>query len=403
MAAALQGLKVVEWGEFIAAPYSGKLLADMGAEVIKVERPGVGDVSRHHGPFTSDGPNPEASGLFLYLNGNKLGVTLDVAQPPGLALLRELLQGTDLFITSYPPSLVEQSGLDYQSLKADYPRLIVATITPYGWTGPYRHFQGYDINVCALGGVTFSVGEEGREPLTPPYQQGDYQAALSAVGGSLTALLARGVSGQGQHVDIAASEVWATVHSGGAVTTYLYQGVTGHRAGRRRRDLYPYTLLQCKDGQMCLIARDGYQWKRFLVEVMGREDLANNPRYRDRRVLAEEYPEEMDRELLPWLEQHTREEVFRLCLEHHIPFAPVRRVDEVATDPHLAARQFFATVEHPVAGPVQQPGAPYKFSATPWRLDRPAPLLGQHNRKIFGDRLKHSPGELDNLAQAGVI
>jgi CoA:oxalate CoA-transferase len=403
MASALQGLKVVEWGEFVSAPYCGKMLADMGAEVVKVEPPSVGDGSRSIGPFPKGRANGETGGLFLYLNGNKLGVTLDLGREAGISLMKELLKEADAFITNYSPSTVEALGLDFESLQESHPQLIVATITPYGWTGPYRHYKGYDINICALGGVTFSVGEEAREPLTLPCQQGEYQAALGAVAGILTALMAREITGRGQQVDVAGAEVWATVHSGGTVTTYLYQGVTGQRAGLRRRDLYPYVLLQCKDGQMCLIARDGYQWKRFLVDVMGRDDLAEHPRYRDRRVLAEQYPEEMDQQLLPWLMRHTRDEIFRLCLEQRVPFAPVRRIDEVAADPHLAARQFFVTIEHPVAGLVRQPGAPYRLSATPWQLRRPAPLLGQHNQEVFGDWLKHSPDQLARFQEAGVI
>ena len=399
----LEGIRVIEWGEFVSAPFCGRLLAGLGAEVIKVERPGSGDEARHHGPFPNGVPNPEASGLFLHLNVGKRSVALDPALPEGRDLLRQLLADADVLLTNYRPSAVEGMGFAPQDLLAINPRLIVTTVTPYGWTGPYRDLAGYDITVLALAGVSFSVGEPEREPLAPPYFMGDYQAGLTASSATVTALLARDSTGRGQHVDIAAFEPWATYHAGAAVTTFVYQGVTGHRAGRRRPDLYPYTLLPCKDGLLCLIAREGRQWKRFLLDVMQREDLANHERYRDRRTVAEQYPEEMDALLAPWLMERTREEIFELCRRGRAPFAPVRRIDEALGDPHLAARGFFRQLGHPVAGPLPYAGAPFQMSDAPWRMDRAAPTLGEANEDIYCGLLGCDAGRLEELRLAGVI
>ena len=399
----LEGVRVVEWGEFVSAPYCGRILAGLGAEVVKVETPGSGDEARLHGPFPNDQPNPEASGLFLHLNVGKRGVTLDPAKPEGLALFRRLLSETDILVTNYRPSQVEALGLGPEDLLALNPRIIAATVTPYGWTGPYRNLPGCDLTVLALAGVSFSVGEPDREPLTPPYFMSDYQAGLTAASAIMTALFAREDTGRGQHVDIAAFEPWATYHAGATVTTFVYQGVTGHRDGRRRPDLYPYTLLPCKDGLLCLIAREGRQWKRFLVDVMQREDLADHERYRKRRVVAEEYPEEMDALLSPWLMERTREEIFELCRKHRVPFAPVRRIDEVLNDPHLAERGFFRTIDHPVAGSLPYTGAPFQMSETPWSMHSAAPTLGEANEEVFGVRLGCSKEALNALQLSSVI
>ena len=400
---ALSGLQVLELGESVSAPYCGKLLADMGAEVIKVERPGEGDVSRREGPFPSDVPDDEKSGLFLNLNTSKLGITLDFLAPKGRDILMELLKEADVLIENNPPKLMESLELDYNSLRQVNPRLIVTSITPFGWSGPYRDYKGYDINILAFGGVSNSVGDPEREPLTPPLGQGEYQTGLSAAAGTLLAVLARGVTGMGQHVDIAGHQVWATIHQGAAVTTFVYIGSTGKRKGRTRGDLYPYTLLPCKDGYMCLIAREGRQWKRFLVEVMDREDIANNPRYRDRRVVGEQLHQEMDALLRPWFMERTKEEIFKLCREHAVPFAPVYDIGEVVNNDHLRARGFFEEVTHPAAGTYTYPGAPFKFSSTPWQISRPAPLLGEHNSDVYGTRLHYSPEQLGDLSRAGII
>jgi len=399
---ALAGLRVIEWGNYISAPYCAKLLADLGAEVIKIEEPGWGDIARRHGPFPGDVPHPEKSGLFLYLNTNKLGITLNLRTFTGQKILKELLKEADVFVENNPPRLMEELGLDYEHLKELYPRLIMTSITPYGQTGPYRDYRGYDINVCAAAAISFSVGERGREPLIPPLGQSEYQAAMGGAAATMVALLAREVTGRGQHVDATGLEIFATIHSGGTVTTYLYQGITGYREGHRRADLYPYAVLPCKDGYICLIAREGRQWKRFL-EVMGNPAWSKDPRFWDRRAMAEQYADEVDSYILPWLKERTKEEIFALCRQNRIPFAPVRTIDEVVKEPHLEQRGFFVEIEHPQAGALKYPGVPYRFSATPCQVWRPAPLLGEHNEEIYCRRLGYTREELADLRRGGII
>jgi len=401
MMEALEGIQVVEFGQFISAAFCARLLADFGAEVIKVEPPG-GDKARRHGPFPGDVPHPERSGLFLFLNTNKKGITLDASSPTGRQLLLRLLAGADILVSDYPPPRMEEWGLTYERLREVNPRLIMTTITPYGWTGPYRNYKAYDINIGAVGGVTVAAGRPDREPLNHPLNQSHYQGGIQGAIATMLALFAREVTGRGQHVDLSEAEAWHTFHLGSNLVTYLFSNRVRRRAGHRTETFYPYCILPCKDGYFCLIAMQMREWERFL-HMIGDPEWAQNPRYQDRAAMGEEYPDEVDALLLPWLMAHTKEEIFRLCQEHKVPFGPVRTVDELVHDPHLNARGFFVEVEHKEAGRLKYPWVPYRFSRTPARLPRPAPLLGEHNEEVYLGRLGLSREELARLGRAGII
>jgi len=403
---ALTGIKVLEYANFIAGPYCGKLLADLGAEVIKIEKPVVGDEARQYGPFPDDLPHPERSGLFLYLNTNKLSITLNVEAATGAKILKELLKESDIFIEDNPPATMERLGLDYPNLQKVNPGIIMVSITPFGQSGPYRDYKGYAINCSALGGQSVCAGEPGREPLTPPLSLGHYQSGAAGAVAALAALFARELTGKGQQADISEAQVWATLHTGNQVSAYVMHGLKRMRWGHRTPGVYPYTILPCQDGYMSMIAIQGYQWKRFL-ELIGDGEVpdwyANDPRFKNRREISLKYADEMDALLAPWLMSHTKEEIYNLCREKKIPFAPVRNIKEVVNDPHLKVREYFVEVEHPAAGPLKYPGAPYKLSETPWKIDRPAPLLGEHNEEVYCQRLGYPKEELSQLRRGGII
>lgn len=401
---ALAGLKVVEFGSFISAPYCTKLMADMGAEVIKVEQPGKGDESRDYGPFPDDIPHPERSGLYLYLNTNKLGITLKVETATGVAILKELLKEADVFVENNPPGFMQRLGMDYVKLKELNPRLIVTSITPYGQTGPYKDYKAYAINCCAFGGVSQSIGHHWREPLTAPISQGHYQAAVSGAGATMVALLARDSTGRGQHIDISEADVWATYHVGFGITIYAF-GVREHlRKGYIGGGwTYPARrVIPCKDGYMVLCAPQLKQWLKFL-ELMGTPEWTQNPRYRDRHAMEDDYPEEVDSLLTPWFLERTKKELFELFEKNAIPFAPLYNMADEVNDEHLRERKFFATVGRDEVGRLKYPGAAYKFSRTPWSLKHPAPTLGEHNEEIYCGRLGYSREDLVDLRRAGVI
>ena len=300
MADALESLRVIEYGQFISAAFCARLLADFGAEVVKVEPP-QGDKARRHGPFAGDVPHPERSGLFLFLNTSKKGITLDASSPTGRQILLRLLAEADILVSDYPPHRMEELGLIYEELREANPRLIMTTITPYGWTGPYRDYKAYDINVGAVGGVTIVAGSPDREPLNHPLSQSHYQGGLQAAIATMLALFAREMTGRGQHVDLSEAEAWHSFHLGSNLVSYLFSNRVRRRAGHRTEAwFYPYCILPCKDGYFCLIAMQRQEWDRF-VHMMGDPEWAQDPRYQDRSAMGEEYPDEVDALILPWL------------------------------------------------------------------------------------------------------
>jgi CoA:oxalate CoA-transferase len=401
---ALSGLRVVEYGSFVSAPFCTKLMADLGSEVIKVEKPDTGDESRNHGPFPGDIPHPERSGLFLYLNTNKLGITLNAKTLRGQKILKGLLKDADVFVENNTPQSMNELGLDYASLRELNPRLIMTSITPYGQTGPYSDYKAYAINCCAVGGVSQSIGHHWREPLTAPLSMGHYQAAISGAGATMIALLVRDATDRGQHIDISETEVWATYYVGFGITIHAF----GARDNLRKGYIgggwtYPARrVIPCKDGFMALCAPQLKQWIRFL-DLMGTPEWAKDPRYRDRHAMEDDYPEEVDALLAPWFLERTKKELFELFEKNAIPFAPLYDMADEASDPHLSERGFFATTDRDDTGTLKYPGAPYKFSKTPWALNRPAPLLGEHNEEIYCGRLGYSREDLVALRRAGII
>jgi crotonobetainyl-CoA:carnitine CoA-transferase CaiB-like acyl-CoA transferase len=400
---ALEELKVIEYGSLISGPYCAKLLAGLGAEVIKVEKPGSGDEARNHGPFPNDTPHPERSGLFLALNDNKLGITLNLDIKLGKDAFKSLIENADVFIENNAPGHMGELGLGYDSLKKINPKLIMVSITPFGQAGPYRDYKAYHINCCAAGGEAVGIGHPDREPLTMPLSQGGYQAGVSAATAVLAALLAREKIGRGQYIDISEVEVWATNHVGANVLTFLYQGVTGIRRGIHGGYFrYPCTIFQCKDGYVSANAAQLDQWLR-LLELLGSPKWAKNPRYRDRRAMGEQYPDEVDALMLPWFKEHTREEILKLCQDRRIPIAPVYNIGELVNHPHLKERNFFLEIDHSQAGRLKYPKGPCTFHRTDWKLKRAAPLLGEHNELILCQRLGYSKEDLVDMKKSGAI
>jgi CoA:oxalate CoA-transferase len=403
MQKALEGLRVIEYGNYISAPYCTKLLAGLGAEVIKIEKPGIGDESRSHGPFPDDIPDYEKSGLFLFLNTNKLGITVNLETITGKNIFKQLIGNADILVENNAPEMIQNLGIGYPELQKINPKLIMASITPFGQTGPYKDYKAYDINSCGSGGMSVGVGEPDREPLTMPLSQGGYQAGVSAAIGILGALFTRKKIGEGQHIDVSEVEVWATLHMIQSSQTFLYRGITGIRRGIHAGFfLYPGTILPCKDGFINLTAPQLEQWIRFL-KLMGNPAWTENPRYRNRRAMHEEYPDETDTLLKPWFKEHTQEEIFQLCQQNRIPFSPIYNIGELVNHPHLRERNFFVEVDHPRAGKLPYPIGPCRFSKTNWGYESAAPLLGQDNEEVIGRRLGYSNEEMTNLRRSGVI
>lgn len=359
----LKNLTVIELGAGISTAYAGRLLADLGARVVKLESPG-GDPLRAHGPFPGDQPDPNNSGLDIFLNAGKDRRVGDLDDPSGRRELDGLLASADVLLDNRSPAEIRRLGLDEASLRAAHPRLVAAHISIFGQTGPYADFAAHDLTACAASGASAGIGIPGRPPLTMPFQQGQYQGGLAAASGAIAALLARRRTGRGQLVDISIAEVWSCFFGGMHAPEMIFRGVLGLQMGwRSGLGRYPQTILPCKDGYVSLSAPQKEQWLRF-VDLIGRPEWTANPRYRDRRAMGQEYPDEVDALLTDWLQQHTKEEIFSICRERRIPFAPVRTMDELVSDPQLEHRSFYRALD---VG-----GQTVKAPRGPWRFQPPA-------------------------------
>lgn len=397
----LEGLKVLELGRFISAPYCGKLLADMGAEVMKIEPPAAGDPARQYGPFLNDNPHRERSGLFLYLNANKQGVTLNLATPTGQRILRELVARSDALVHNLLGQDMERVGLDYEALSRVNPGLVMASITPFGLTGPYRNYKAYDINLAAAGGICTGLGEEDRKPLTFGTPQVGYFAGMAAASSIVMALLARENIGSGQHIDIAEVETMAGVYNGPEALMAVYQWRITRRTGHHALDFpYPNCILRCKDGYIFVGSPEGRQWRQ-LLEVMGSPEWSKDPRFRNRTEMNNLYADELDGYLESWLMNYTKAELLDIALEHRIPLAPVRGYDEVRHDPSLA--DLFVDIDRPDTGPIPYPGPPYRLADAEVEPQNPAPYLGQHNEEVYCKALGYTREQLVKLYQTGIV
>ncbi len=373
----------------VSAPFCAKVLAELGADVVKVEPP-EGDSARLAGPFPGGRPHPERSGLFLFANLGKRGVTLNTRASDGVDRLHRLLESADIFVENQAYSTLEAAGITAAELELRHPRLITVSLSPYGRTGDYREYAGYDLQVNALSGMSFGTGHPHREPLTTPDRQAGFLAGLGGAYAAIVALLAResnlagdGDLAGGQYIDVADSGVISTLLTGYHLPTFIYRGIAGSRSGNRMRlGLFPNCVLPCRDGYVCIDAPQMEQYQRFL-NLMGDPDWTENPRYRDRRAMSDQYPEEAEDLIAPWFMEHDKAEILQLCLENRIPCAPVLTMAEALEMSHLHQRQWFVESEHPEAGGYRYPGAPVRLHGSPGRVVRPAPLLGQHNADVL--------------------
>lgn len=399
---ALEGLKVLELGDFISAPYATKLMADLGADVVKVEPPGRGDSSRSHGPFTADEPHPERSGLYLFLNANKRSVTLDPSTDAGAALFSDLAGWADIVIHNVPPQDLEDWGLTYERLSEHHPELIMVAVTVFGYDTPYRDWKGYALTSTAASGISARMGDPGRTPLWVPYCAADFQGGVH---GAITAMLAQRAhraTGEGQHAWVSIVEVMGTFMGGAAVAPLLYGGgAMRGRSGKHMAGFYPWQVVPVADGYFQVITMVDAQWQRF-VELMGDPPWAEDERLQN-RWLAFEWAEELDAYWHPWMRERTKSDLAQLFAENRISFQPINTIDEVVNSEHLEKRGFWAEVEHAEAGSYKMPGAPYRLSETPWSLRRPPPLLGQHNEEVYVEALGRDGEEIERLRQSGVV
>ena len=400
----LGGLRVLDMGPGIAPSFCAKMLADYGAEVVKVEAPGDGDPARRMGPFVGDDPHIEKSIPFLYLNTGKRGVTLDYSGDTGLAILHRLLDDADVLVEGFAPPESEQSfdklrtngALSYKALSKSHPRLVVTSVTPFGQEGPYRDFQATDIITCAMSGLMYHSGDSDREPLRNALDQSLYVAGANAAAATLVAVFARLTSGEGQHVDVSVAECLAA-HLVQPVPYYNYMGATKGRRPVRGSGFEE--LMSARDGYVVPSVQGSQPWET-VADLIGLEEL-HDPRFSSGAGRIA-HGEELKALLVEGLAQWDRLPLFLASGERRLVFGMAQDAGDLVACPHLEARGFYHEVSHPVAGSATYPGMGAALSDYPQRAPLPAPMLGQHNAEVYGE-LGYDADELAALRYAGVI
>ncbi|MCH2525556.1 MAG: CoA transferase [Dehalococcoidia bacterium] len=399
---ALSDLKVLDLGDYVSAPWCARVFANLGAEVIKIEPPD-GDRSRLAGPFPKDIPHPEKSGLYLYINAGKLGVTLDVTNPAGRKVFLEMVAEADIIIDNHRPDELLAWGLDYDNLKKSNPNIILTSITPFGWTGPWSKYKGNDLTAFHSSGTgqdtpfDFVSDPENEFPLKGGEYQADMMAGWTAASATMVALRHRELYGEGQLVDISAQESMATMIRN-FIASWTYAGDS--RNGRLKRGAN--RALQCKDGHVCLIAGLDRHWG-FLQDMMGKPAWASSDQLSTREG-RQEHSNYVDSQMEIFMSNYTKAELFDMAQEFHVPLFPISDSSEVMDIEQYKYREFWEEIDHPIAGTLKYPGIPYHFSSTPpQEVDRtPAPLLGEHNEEIFSTRLGYAKEDIVQFLSGSV-
>jgi CoA:oxalate CoA-transferase len=394
-------MKVVEYCSFVSGPYCTKLFADLGAEVIKIERP-EGDEARHREPFLDDNPHPELSGLFLYLNTNKIGVTLNLDSIAGREIFKKLIADADILVEDQPPAALQGLELDYDVLKVINPSLIMASITPFGQYGPYRDYKSYYLNTYHASGAGYVLPSgspnANREPLRGGGYVGETDIGLSASVGILGALYWRRAGGTGQYIDISKQEAEMALERVNVVRYYDL----GRNPNRYELSAVRDAILRCRDdGYVMVVLYPEKQWVG-LAEGLGNPLWTNDEKYATQKAREANYPALVSR-LQEEALKYDSEDLFNIVQARGTACAYFHSAAQVFNSPQMQARKFFIEVEHPVAGKLMYPGQPYTFSKTPPSKHHGAPLLGQHNEDVYCDRLGYAKQDLVKLKDAGVI
>ena len=407
MPGALSHLRVLDLSRVLAGPWAGQILADLGAEVIKVERPGSGDDTRHWGPpFLKDaaGSDTTEAAYFLCANRNKRSLTVDFTSAEGQRIVRELAAQSDILLENFKVGGLAAYGLDYASLRAINPRLIYCSITGFGQDGPYAQRAGYDFMIQGLGGLMSltgrAAGEAGAGPVKVGVALTDVLTGLYASTAVLGALAHREQSGAGQHIDLALLDVQVACLTNQA-QNYLTTGVAPRRMGNAHPNIVPYQDFPTADGDFILTVGNDGQFRRFCA-VADHPEWADDPRFASNSARVAHRAE-----LIPLIRQAT---VFKTTAEWvgaleqaGVPCGPINDLAQVFNDPQVLARKLRVELPHPLAGTVAQVASPLRLSATPVEYRLAPPLLGEHTEQVLHSLLKKTAKQIEVLRQAGVI
>ncbi len=394
----LAGLRVLDIGTLIAGPFGASLLADFGADVIKVEQPGKGDSLR-----TSGGQRVDGVSLAWATTGrNKRSVTLNLREPEGQALFLELVRVSDALIENFTPGTLERRGLGPERLREVNPRLIMIRVSGFGQTGPYSHRAGYDRIALGYSGLMYVSGYPESPPVRPAFAMADFTTAMFGALSTLMALYHRDVhGGAGQDVDLALFEPILRI-SEDLIPAYDRLGVVRERIGNRNPGFAPAGNFLTRDGRWLQIAAGGDRvWAR-MAEAIGRPELATDERFSTQRARAAN-ADALEAIIRDWIAARDFDDAFAALDAAGVPAGPIMNAAQIVADPHINAREDIVSVEHPRIGPVKMPGIVPKFSETPGAVQWPGPELGEHNAAVYGELLGLNEASLRGLHERGVI
>lgn len=394
---ALEDVLVIDLGRVLACPFSTSILADMGARVIKVEMPGVGDDSRQYGPYVNG-----ESAYFANMNRNKEGITLNMKSDEGKKIFIELIKKADILFENFRPGVMEKLGLGWDTLKEINPQLIYVQISGFGSYGRYSQRPGYDILAQAMGGMMSVTGPRGGAPTRAGSGIGDMIAGLNAAMGALAALHAREIIGHGQHVDVALLDGMVIMLEN-HLTRYRYSGKIPVRNGNAYPAIAPYDSFHAKDGDFVMACGNQIMFTRFATNVAKHPEWVTDERFSN-NVIRTEHADEIKAEIEKWAAQYTTQEVVKMLLDGGVPAGVVFDLSQVTKDPHIVEdRGMFPECRHPVIGTQYVNGDAVKLSDTPAHIYRHAPVLGQDTEAVLAEFLGYDSAKVAELKEQKVI
>jgi len=391
----LEGTKVLSFGRMLSGPFTTMLLSDLGAEVVKVEAPNVGDLARFASPFVK-----KISSYFLSINRGKKSITLDLKSERAKKIVFDLATGVDVLLENFRPGVMGRLGFGYEAIREVNPRIVYASLSGFGQKGPYAQRPAFDMIAQGMGGVMSITGEPERPPARVGTSMGDIGASLFTCIAILAALHEREKSGQGQWIDVAMLDSQVALCEN-ACARYLATGEIPGPLGSRHPLFTPFQAFPTKDGYVVLVAQLEDDWKRF-CEAAERGSWATDEKYRSLEARLEHYDEFMI-EMNTLMRTRTTEEWITLLDAHGVMCGPVNNIEQVVKDPHINEREMFVNVEHSHAGKLKVVGTPMKFSRTPCCIERASPDLGEHTEEILSGWAGLSKEEIEELRESGIL
>ena len=403
----LTNIRVIDASTGIAGPYAGKMLADYGADVIKLELPSAPDYSRDVGAFPNGVPHSEKSALYLHLNAGKRGITLDISNAEGRRMFTEIAAQCDAVLESFRPGQMAEWSVGYHDLRDARSDIVMTSVTPYGQSGTRKDYEFTELTIFASGGAMHREGLPDREPLRYGAEIAQYFSGTTAAAATMIALFGVVMHGEGEWIDISMQECMAGhPHQVGRRTPWIYGNEPDPRkpprlAAAGMREPYAVGSFRCKDGYVSFLPLGSRMWPQ-LARMIDRPELITDPRFASADDRTERR-EDLETIFQAWFNEHTRMEVFAAGQREMLPCAPIMESYEALENPHFRERSYFVDMMHPNAGSLTYTGLPFRFSDANATPNTPAPRLGEHNTEIYGNFLNIAPSELAELRAKGVV